>query len=642
MADFGIRFFLCNIFICIVTGFLIIAKRAFKNYLTGRMQFNLWFLLLGILAVPFVPFRPASFTQILALCGAWKNAASSNRETVTEGVLNPNAPGIANQINDFALSVSREAPSIIGLILCGIWLTGILAMILLMIKSVSRVNAMKKSALPLQNRTVRIIYNDCLRELKIKRKIPVYSTAFLKSPVIMGVFNPRIYLPIHLISDFHMDDERHTAILGGCFHAADMRYMLLHELQHYRHKDVLAGFFMNLFGILYWFNPCVWYALKEMRNDREVACDTSVLKLLDENDYENYGNTLINFAEKVSLTPFPFSFAFESNAAGISGSMKQMQRRIANISSYKKPSVLRKLKGFTAFATIGVILFSLAPMLPTYAAQQSRYQWNIPSGKVSTIDLSACFRGYEGSFVLYDLNGDTWKVYDMEQATLRTAPNSTYKIYDALFGLEEGVIAPDDSFMAWDGTNHPFEAWNGNQDLDSAMRASVNWYFEEIDKQMGSSAIQDYIRKIGYGNEIVNANLSSYWMQGALKISPVEQVELLTALYNNQFDFAPENINAVKNSICIFSSEGKNFYGKTGTGRVDGQDVNGWFVGLLETADNTYFFATNIQNDSDATGSKAAEITKAVLSDLNLFRSLISNTANRERLAQSRENGQGR
>ena len=597
MADFGIRFFLCNIFICIIIGFLIIVKRAFKNYLTSRMQFNLWFLLLGILAVPFVPFRPASFTQIFTLLDVWKNAVSSNKGTITEGVLNPNTSGAVNQMNDFALSVSRKTPSIIGLIFCGIWLAGILAMILLVIKSVSRLNAMKNSALPLQNKTVRILYQNCLREMKIKRNIPVYSTAFLKSPVIVGLLNPRIYLPIHLISDFN---------------ATDMRYMLLHELQHYRHKDALASYLMNFFGVLYWYNPCVWYALKEMRNEREVACDTSVLKLLDESDYEDYGNTLINFAEKVSLTPFPF-------AAGISGNMKQMQQRIANISSYKKPSAFRKLKGFTAFVTIGVILSGFAPMLSTYASEQNRYQWNIPSDKVSTIDLSAWFSGYEGSFVLYDLNGDTWKVYDMEQATLRTAPNSTYKIYDALFGLEEDVIAPDDSFMAWDGTNHPFEAWNGNQDLLSAMQSSVNWYFEEIDMKIGSSAIQDYIRKIGYGNEIVNANLSTYWMQGALKISPVEQVELLTSLHNNRFDFAPENINAVKNSICLFSSEDKNFYGKTGTGRVDGQDVNGWFVGLLETAGNTYFFATNIQAAENATGGKASEISLSILSHMGIW-----------------------
>lgn len=597
MADFGIRFFLCNIFICIIIGFLIIAKRAFKNYLTSRMQFNLWFLLLGILAVPFVPFRPAPFTQVLALLGAWKNAISANRGTITESVLNPNTSGTANQMYDFALSVSRETPSIIGLLLCGIWLVGILAMVLLVIKSVSRLNTIKKSALPLQNKTVRILYNNCLREMKIKRNIPIYSTAFLKSPIIVGLFNPRIYLPIHLISDFN---------------TTDMRYMLLHELQHYRHKDALASYLMNFFGILYWCNPCVWYALKEMRNEREVACDTSVLKLLNESDYEDYGNTLINFAEKVSLTPFPF-------AAGISGNMKQMQQRIANISSYKKPSVFRKLKGLTAFATIGVILFGLAPMLSTYAAEQSRYQWNMPSDKISTIDLSAYFSGYEGSFVLYDLKSDTWNIYNLDQATLRTAPNSTYKIYDALFGLEEGVIEPDDSFMAWDGTDYPFEAWNKNQDLLSAMQSSVNWYFEEIDKQIGSSA-QGYIRKIGYGNKNINASLSSYWMQGALKISPVEQVELLTALHNNSFGFTPENVNAVKNSICLFSSESKDFYGKTGTGRIDGQDVNGWFVGYIETADNTYFFATNIQAAENATGSKASEITLSILSDMGIWK----------------------
>ncbi len=239
------------------------------------------------------------------------------------------------------------------------------------------------------------------------------------------------------------------------------------------------------------------------------------------------------------------------------------------------------------------------------------------------LDLSAYFSGYRGSFVLYDLKNDTWKIHDLDQATLRTSPDSTYKIYDALFGLEEGVIAPDDSFMAWDGTEHPFEAWNGNQDLFSAMRDSVNWYFQEIDTQMGLSVLQGYIRKIGYGNEHVNANLSSYWMQGTLEISPVEQVELLTALHNNRFGFAPENVNAVKKSICLvssenFSQEDISFYGKTGTGRVDGQDVNGWFVGCLETKGNTYFFATNIQNDSGANGTRAAEITKAVLSDLIL------------------------
>ena len=37
---------------------------------------------------------------------------------------------------------------------------------------------------------------------------------------------------------------------------------------------------MNLAQIFYWFNPFVWHALKEMRNDREIACDTAVLQML--------------------------------------------------------------------------------------------------------------------------------------------------------------------------------------------------------------------------------------------------------------------------------------------------------------------------------------------------------------------------
>lgn len=138
----------------------------------------------------------------------------------------------------------------------------------------------------------------------------------------MGLLKPCIYLPIHLISDYN---------------ESDMRYMLLHELQHYNHKDAVASYLMNLAGVIYWFNPLVWYALKEMRNDREVACDTSVLKMLEEDAYEDYGNTLINFAEKVSLTPFPF-------AAGLGGNMKQMKRRIINIASYEKPTFIKRVK----------------------------------------------------------------------------------------------------------------------------------------------------------------------------------------------------------------------------------------------------------------------------------------------------------
>lgn len=597
MASFMIRFLICNICISVIIGIFLAAKRIFKNNLSSRMQYNLWFILLGLLTVPFMPIHPVGIFQVFSLLGIFHDYNLLQTETVYNAAVNPAPSGTAVWINDFTLSVSRETPSIAGKILCAIWLVGVLAMIVLFFKSFLRLITLKKSALPLQNPEVRKLYDKCLNEMNISEDIPIYSTAFLKSPIMVGVLKPCIYLPIHLISEYR---------------ASDMRYMLLHELQHYRHKDAIAGYLMNLAGIIYWFNPAVWAALKEMRSDREVACDTSVLKMLNEKDYEDYGNTLINFAEKISLTPFPF-------AAGLGGNMKQIQRRILNIAYYQKPTIWKQIRGLTAFCMIAVLLLSVTPILSTYAAEANLYKWNTSDEKISQIDLSAYFEGYKGSFVLYDSNADDWNIYDMEQATTRVSPNSTYKIYDSLFALEEGIITPEDSFIAWNKTKYPFEAWNTDQTLPSAMTSSVNWYFQTLDEQLGKSGLQSYIQKIGYGNKNISGELSSYWLESTLKISPVEQVELLTAMYHNRFGFAPENIQTVKNSIRLSAAPSETIYGKSGTGRVNGQDINGWFIGYVEKSDNVYYFATNIQGESGATGSNAADITMSVLSDLRIW-----------------------
>ena len=598
MANFMIRFLICNLFISGIIIILLISKLIFKNNLSSRMQYNLWLLLLGLLAVPFIPFRLVSFPQISSWLRSVRNYSASHADVGANDVMDTGLSGTTNWMNNFALSVNKDTPSVTGYILLGIWIVGMLAMMILIIKSSLRLRTIKRSALSLQNPEVRRLYNKCLNEMKIARNIPVYSTAFLKSPIIVGLLKPCIYLPIHLISDYH---------------ESDMRYMLLHELQHYRHKDALANYLMNFVGVLYWFNPFVWFALREMRNDREIACDTSVLKMLEADDYEDYGNTLINFIEKVSSSPFPF-------ASSLSGNMKQMKRRIINIASYEKPTFYKKLKGLTAFILIAVLILGLTPFISTYAADESRYQWKSSSENISYVDFSKYFGKYEGSFVLYDLENDIWSIHDIEHATLRVAPDSTYKIYDALFGLEEGVITPEDSFIAWNGKNYPFETWNSDQTLQSAMTSSVNWYFQAIDEQLASTNIRNYIQQIGYGNENVSGRLSTYWLESSLKISPVEQVKLLTKLQNNSLGFSSENINAVKDAICLSSSDAGTFYGKTGTGRVDGQDVNGWFIGYIETADNTYFFATNIGADSDATGGNATEITMSILSDMNIWK----------------------
>ena len=598
MDEFITHFLLCNIVISIIIGIFLVSKWIFKNTLTSRMQYNLWYFLLVLLLTPFFPVQSKQFPDLFS----WLNhmITSPAFQTVQNKTVNsPATPSTTSDwMNEFTISVNSSTPTIIRCILLCVWIAGMFVMFVLALKSSLQLRSLKRSALPLQNTTIYKLYKQCLSEMKLTRtNIPIYSTAFLKTPIITGIFKPGIYMPIHLISDYH---------------ETDVRYILLHELQHYKHKDSLANYLMILTAILYWFNPIIWYALKEMRNDREIACDTSVLKMLDECDYEKYGNTLINFAEKISSSPFPF-------AAGLGGNIKQIRRRIISIASYKNPSFHKKAIGIITFMLITAGIISFTPFISSYAAINNQYNWNYSSENITQTDLSSYFKNYEGSFVLFDSNRDSWIVYDMEHATHRISPDSTYKIYDALWGLEENIITPQNSLLMWNGKNYPFETWNSNQTLQSAMTSSVNWYFQAIDEQLASTNIRNYIQQIGYGNENVSGRLSTYWLESSLKISPVEQVKLLTKLQNNSLGFSSENINAVKDAICLSSSDAGTFYGKTGTGRVDGQDVNGWFIGYIETADNTYFFATNIGADSDATGGNATEITMSILSDMNIW-----------------------
>lgn len=608
MADFAIRFFLCNLFLSGIIGLFFAIRHLCRNLLFGRWMYRLWFLLLFLLAVPFLPFSEKGFFPIAAngfsRIASYLERLSANRglgagHTVS-GTSLENLTGGLRGLTDFTLSVNSVNGFHVGYLLLGIWGAGILFMTWSVIKSALRLRALKASALPLENSEIRRLCQRCQREAKIARKIPVYSTAYLNSPVITGVIRPAIYLPLHLLSDC---GEK------------ELSYILMHELAHYRHRDNLANYLMTLASVLYWFNPLVRLALKEMRSDREIACDIAVLELLDEDSYRDYGHTLINFAEKVSLHPFPFS-------AGLGENTKQMKRRILNIAAYKKPTFTKKIKGLVSFLLIGLCLFASAPFLTANARTDvsnldgSHYQWNLSHKAVTQIDGASFFGDYEGSFVLYDSAKEDWFVYDMERATLRRAPNSTYKIYDALFGLEEGIISTEDSLITWDKETYPFETWNADQTLDSAMEFSVNWYFQEIDKKMGKDCILRYLKEIGYGNANMGGNLSSYWLESSLLISPAEQVELLYALHSGQLGFCEEHIDTVKDAILVTASDTGTLYGKTGTGRVDGSDVNGWFVGFLETEGNTYYFATNIEAEKNATGSKAADITLSLLSDL--------------------------
>ncbi len=173
--------------------------------------------------------------------------------------------------------------------------------------------------------------------------------------------------------------------------------------------------------------------------------------------------------------------------------------------------------------------------------------------------------------------------------------------------------------MDWNGQKYSISEWNQKQTLTTALQNSVNWYFQTLDQKADLTELNQFYKKIGYGNHDLSGGISNFWLESSLKISPLEQVELLKKLYTNEFHFQKQNVQTVKSALMLSSSNNGALYGKTGTGKVNGQNINGWFIGYIESAGNTYFFATNIRSDANATGAAASEITLDILKEKNIY-----------------------
>lgn len=240
-------------------------------------------------------------------------------------------------------------------------------------------------------------------------------------------------------------------------------------------------------------------------------------------------------------------------------------------------------------------------------------------------DLSEFFTGYEGCFVLFNKDQNEYTIYNRDKSSKQVSPCSTYKIIHSLIGLETNVLTDENTVFKWDGTKHQIQSWNQDQTLGSAVANSVVWYFQLLASQIGEARMQDYLDKYDYGNRDISGGLTKFWLQSTLKISPIEQVELLKKLYNYQLPASKKNIDIVKKIITLSDENGIKLSGKTGSGgsKTNSTYVNGWFVGYVEKENNVYFFATNIEangdNEKNAGGAEAKEITLKILHDKKII-----------------------
>ena len=213
----------------------------------------------------------------------------------------------------------------------------------------------------------------------------------------------------------------------------------------------------------------------------------------------------------------------------------------------------------------------------------------------------------DGTIVIESLNTKKIYIYNDQRAEMFFSPASTFKIPNSLIALNEGVVTKD-SLIIWDKKTREYESWNKDQTLLTAFKSSCVWCYQEFASKIGVEKYKKYLKELNYGNKKIGDDVTRFWLDESLEITTFEQIKFLKRFYTNNLPFKIEDINLLKEIMIDEKNENYIIRAKTGwEGRY------GWYVGYVETKDDVWFFAMNIDTKSKDDLPKRKTITLETL-----------------------------
>ncbi len=159
-----------------------------------------------------------------------------------------------------------------------LWLLVTASLILWSIWRLLRYRRMFGQASNEVNGRLQLIAQEAARLVGVTGAVRLLVSPLAQSPMLVGFFRPTILLPSE-----HLPDS-------------DARYILAHELTHFRRGDLWKKFLMNMIQCIHWFNPIVYLLNRDFAYWLETSCDEEVVSSLDYAQRKEYGYLLINYA----------------------------------------------------------------------------------------------------------------------------------------------------------------------------------------------------------------------------------------------------------------------------------------------------------------------------------------------------------
>ncbi|HDE0855331.1 TPA: beta-lactam sensor/signal transducer BlaR1 [Staphylococcus aureus] len=570
---------------CFIFLLLVFFRYILKRYFNYSLNYKVWYLTVLAGLIPFIPIK-FSFIKF--------NNVNNQAPTVESKSHDLNHNIITTKpVQEFATDIHKFNWDSIDNICTVIWIVLVIILSFKFLNSLLYLKYLKKQSLYLnekeKNKINKILFNH-----QYKRNIVIRKAESIHSPTTFWYGKYIILIPSLYFKS--INDKK-------------LKYIILHEYAHAKNRDTLHLIIFNIFSIAMSYNPLIQIVKRKIIHDNEVEADRFVLNNINKNEFKSYAEAIM---DSVLKTPF-----FNKNilSHSFNGKKSLLKRRLINIkeANLKKQSklILIFICIFTFFIMIIQSQFLMGQSLTDYNYKkplQSDYQ---------ILDESKNFGSNSGSFVMYSMKKDKYYIYNEKESRKRYSPDSTYKIYLALFGLDRHIISDKNSRMSWNHNHYPFDSWNKDQDLNTAIQNSVNWYFERISNQISKNYTSDQLKRLNYGNKNLGS-YKAYWLEDSLKISNLEQVIVLKNMMEQNNHFSKNEKKQLSSSLLIRKNENYELYGKTGTGIVNGKYNNGWFVGYVITNHDKYYFSTHL-SDEKASGENAKLINEKILKEMGVL-----------------------
>ncbi|MHB1314267.1 MAG: M56 family metallopeptidase [Christensenellales bacterium] len=328
-----------TVYSAVIYAAVMLFRLIFKKHVSPSMIYLVWFILIARLLVPVTIDSGFSLITI-------PPAQTAVQAQMTEAVsaADSGAVPVANSTEGFtagpALQGAAAAQPGITLdmpaVLVAVWIVGMALMFLQTLAAWIKLKVrLSRDAVPIPDEWLAIV-KKIKTELNIRGSVRVVMIRDFVSPALNAGIFPMIVMPGQMAAQ---DPEK-------------IEFALRHEMTHLKRRDHLVCLLLVMLRIIYWFNPVIWLAMKQIKTDMEAACDSAAVRPMSQEEIKRYAVTVLDlYAQK--KVRFVLGMSLHSTR-------KTAERRVRGIFMRKRSSLKARITVVILAAVILVTCFTTA------------------------------------------------------------------------------------------------------------------------------------------------------------------------------------------------------------------------------------------------------------------------------------------